>query len=158
MAAGVRPLAGDGADIDDGGALADVDQRGQQRMSDVDQTRDVGVDHGVPVAPVYFLSGLRRQREAGVVEQRAHPRETFRQRGHGGINGVAVAHVEGDDMHRHLALQLFFQGFQAFETPPGEHQRPTCGGEAMRSGAAETGRRTGDEDTIRHESFLQLWK
>jgi len=68
MPARIGPLAGHRADVDDAGALAGLDQRRQQRVGDVDQAGDVGVDHGVPVLQIDLLRGLRRQRQAGVVD------------------------------------------------------------------------------------------
>ncbi len=59
MATRIGPAACDRADIDDAGALAGFDQRWQQRMGDIDQPGDIGVDHGVPIVQVGLLRRFR---------------------------------------------------------------------------------------------------
>ena len=69
MTAGIGPLTGGGADIDDVGSTACFDQRRQQRMGYINHPGDVGVDHGVQVGKLNILHGSRCQCQAGIVDQ-----------------------------------------------------------------------------------------
>ena len=138
-------MAGHRADVDDASALAGGDQRRQQRVGDVDQAGDVGVDHGVPVGEIDLLRRLRRQRQAGVVDQAIDLAELAGQLLDHLLHRAGMAHVAGGDVHRHLRRQLALQRFQALAAPPGEDQRPAGLGEAAGSGAAEAGGGAGDE-------------
>ena len=70
VTAGVGPLTGGGADVDDVGPGACFDQCRQQRMGYIDHPGDVGVDHGMQVAKFNLLHGRWRQCQAGIVDQR----------------------------------------------------------------------------------------
>lgn len=126
-------------------------------MGDVDQAGDVGVDHGVPVGEIDLLRRLRRQCQAGVVDQAIDLAEFGRQLRHHLLHRAGLAHVERGDMHRHLRRQLALQFFQTLAAPPGEHQRPAGLGEAAGGGTAEAGGGAGDEyDLLFHAFPLSL--
>ncbi len=103
MAAGIGPLSGDRADIDNARSGAMANQRRQQGVGDRHQTGDIGVDHRFPVLQRHLLRRQRRQRQPGVVDQGGDIGEIGGQRRHGGSHCLAVTNVKLNNMHRHLS-------------------------------------------------------
>ena len=156
MAARIGPLTGNGTDIDDTGAGAVLNERRQQRVGDVNQTGNVGVDHRFPVLQVHLLRRLRRQRQPGVVNQRFDIGKGGRQLCHRGGNGLAVTHVQLDNMYRHQQAQPVIQFLQARQATPAQHQRPARLGKHLCRCLPKTGGGPGNKHYVVGGHFTLL--
>ncbi len=116
VAAKIRPVAGNGADIDNVADIA-LHHRRQQGAGHIDQPFIVGVDHGFPVFDAGLVRWLHAQRQPGVVHQNIDLAPFRRQRRHGGFNGGAIAHVKLQGIE--IVAQLRLQGIQTVLTASG---------------------------------------
>ena len=154
MAARVRVVAGDGAEVDDAGATTVSDQAGQQQTSAVHQAFDVGVDHGVPIVEVALGRRVNAQGQAGVVDQPAQFGEGRRQVGNRLLHGLAITHVEHQAMDLGLLRQLGAQRIEALFTTAGQHQFPAGFGKTTGAGFTKTGGRAGNKQGVGHRVLL----
>ena len=148
MAAGIGPLPGDRADIDNTRPGAMAYQRRQQGVGHRHQTGDVGVDHRFPVLQRHLLRRQRRQRQPGVVDQGGDIGEGGGERRHGGSHRLAVTNVKLNNMHRHLGGESVLQGLQSRIAAPAQHQRPARVGKHLRCRFAKTRGRPGDKHYV----------
>ncbi|MNG02973.1 hypothetical protein D3C84_860270 [compost metagenome] len=154
VAARIRVVAGDRAQVDDPGPTTMGDQARQQQASAVEQPFHIGVDHGVPVIEVALGRRVNAQGQAGVVDQPAQFGEGWRQVGDGLFHGLAITHIHDQAMDFGLLRQLGTEGIEAFFTTAGQHQFPAGLGKTTGTGFTKTGRRAGNKQGVRHRVLL----
>ncbi len=98
VAAGIGHAPGHGADVHHVGGIQ-LPHLCDHRLAHVEQSLEVGVDHGVPVVGITPVDGVQPQRQPGVVDQDMHfaPFQDF---GQGLLHRQAVAHVQRMDLQR----------------------------------------------------------
>ena len=145
MTAGIGPLTGGGADIDDVGSGACFDQRWQQGMGHINHPGDVGVDHGMQVGQLDLLHGRWRQCQAGIVDQRMDLPKIGGQRGNRLCHRFGILDIQFQGMHRGHGSKLVGQGVQAFFPAAADNNGPAVGGKPPGRGGAKAGGCTGDK-------------
>ena len=118
---------------------------GSSSADGIDEARDIGVDHGLPIVDVGLGGGLQAEREAGIGEDDVDGVEGGGEGGDGGIDGGAVADVELDDVAV-VGAQFVLQVDQAILAAAGRDHLAAGGDIAARRGGAEAGGGAGDED------------
>jgi len=109
-----------------------------------------------PVVQVGVVRRLRRQRQPGVVNQRFDIGKGGGQLCHRGGNGLAVTHVQLDNMYRHQQAQPVIQFLQARQAAAAQHQRPARFGKHLCRCLPKTGGGPGNKHYVVGGHFTLL--
>ena len=121
---------------------------------DVEQPFHISVDHLVPVFDLSLVELVEAAAEAGVIDQHVDGGPLRGQRIDGFLDGVVVAHIEGECVNG-LGPALEDGGSyfsQLIDAASGEQQARAFGGKSESSGRANAGRGPGNENNLSLET------
>jgi len=121
-----------------------LDQCRQQVVGDVQQSRNIGVDHGVPVLKRHLRRRCRSKGQAGIVDQDVDCGKLLRQFSESRTHRLLIGNVEGQTVEGRS--EFIFEVLEPLGATAGADHLPAMACKETGGGKAEARGRSGDKN------------